>query len=395
MARGWACGRAALAGILGGAALALAGCAEAPPVPAPAAPAPPASAAASTASPPPAATRLQANARWVAAAYGDLPGWAQDGVLAAWPALLRSCARPAPAWLAACASAQALRDPDEAGVRGWLQAHLQPWRVETLDGAATGLATGYFEPLVEASRTPRGSFRVPLYAPPADLAARRPWFTRAQMEADAGARAALRGREIAYVADPLDALLLQVQGSGRLALTEPDGRRRLVRVAFAGHNDQPYQSVARWLVERGALTLEQASWPAFRAWARANPGRVNELLNANPRVVFFREEPLVDPAAGPLGAQGVPLTPGRSIAVDKGAIPYGTPVWLDTTEPQPWSPTPPPARALQRLVVAQDTGSAITGAVRADYFWGWGDGAEDRAGRMKQPLRMWVLLPRS
>jgi membrane-bound lytic murein transglycosylase A len=118
------------------------------------------------------------------------------------------------------------------------------------------------------------------------------------------------------------------------------------------------------------------------------------MLQANPRYVFFREEPLADPTLGPLGAQGVPLTPGRSIAVDRDAVPYGVPVWLDTTEPQPWSPTPPPPRPLQRLVVAQDTGGAITGAVRADYFWGWGEGAEERAGRMKQPLRMWVLVPR-
>ena len=370
--------------ILGAAAL-VAGCAEPPPRPAAVEP---------TTAPPAAAPLLRANARWVPAAWSDLPGWGDDSVLAAWPALLRSCARPAPDWSAACASARALAAPQESSVRAWLEAHLQPWRVESLDGSATGLATGYFEPLVEASRLPRGRFRIPLYAPPADLATRRPWFTRAQIESDGAARQALRGREIAYVADPLDALLLQVQGSGRLALTEPDGRRRLVRAAFAGHNDQPYQSVGRWLVERGAFTLEQASWPAIKAWARANPGRVAEMLAANPRYVFFREEPLADASAGPVGAQGVPLTPGRSIAVDRDAIPFGTPVWIDTTEPQPWSPNPPPARALQRLVVAQDSGSAITGAVRADYFWGWGDGAEDRAGRMKQPLRLWVLVPR-
>ena len=203
----------------------------------------------------------------------------------------------------------------------------------------------------------------------------------------------MRGREIAFVADPLDALVLQIQGSGRLRIVEPEGHTRLVRAAFAGHNDHPYRSIGRWLVDQGALTLEQASWPGIKAWARANPGRVREMLNVNPRYVFFREEPLVDPAQGPLGAQGVPLTPGRSIAVDKESIPYGTPVWIDTTEPA----VPPAARprALQRLVVAQDTGGAISGALRADYFWGWGDGAEEFAGRMKQTLRMWVLIPRS
>jgi membrane-bound lytic murein transglycosylase A len=201
------------------------------------------------------------------------------------------------------------------------------------------------------------------------------------------AQAALRGREIAYVADPLDALALQIQGSGRLRITEPDGRVRTVRLAYAGNNDQPYQSVGRWLIAQGELPAGQASWPAIKAWAKLHPARVNELLWANPRVVFFREEPLPDPAVGPRGAQGVALTPGRSIAVDPRSVPYGTPVWIDTTEPLS-------SRPLQRLVLAQDTGSAIVGAVRADYFWGWDGDAAEQAGRMRQPLRMWVLWPR-
>jgi membrane-bound lytic murein transglycosylase A len=160
-----------------------------------------------------------------------------------------------------------------------------------------------------------------------------------------------------------------------------------VRIAFAGHNGQPYASVGRWLVDRGELMPGQASWPAIRDWARRNPSRAHELLWANPRVVFFREEPLPDPAVGPRGAQGVPLTPGRSIAVDPRSVPYGTPVWIDTTEPVS-------SRPLRRLVLAQDTGSAITGAVRADYFFGWDAEAAEQAGRMRQPLRMWVLWPR-
>lgn len=375
----------------------LAGCDTAPPAPEPERPAP--QPPASARQEPPAAVKASPAARWVAARWDELPGWSQDGVLAAWPALLRSCERPAPAvaadWTPACTAARALREPDEARVRQFLQAWLQPWRVEALDGRSDGLATGYYEPLIEASREPRGAYRIPLYRLPAELEQqRRPWYTRSEIDGLPAARAALRGRELAYVADPLDALVLHIQGSGRLMLTEPDGSRRLVRAAFAGHNEQPYRSVGRWLVDRGAFTLEQASWPAIKAWARANPTRVGEMLAANPRFVFFREEPLPDPSIGPVGAQGVPLTPGRSIAVDRSAVPLGTPVWLDTTEPQPWSPTPPPARPLQRLVVAQDTGSAIVGAVRADYFWGWGDGADDRAGRMKQPLRLWALYPR-
>jgi membrane-bound lytic murein transglycosylase A len=283
---------------------------------------------------------------------------------------------------------------DESGVRDFLQTRLQPWRVENTQGQAEGLLTGYFEPLVDAGRQRSERFSVALHAPPADLAQRRPWYTRAQIDSLSAAQAALRGREVAWVADPLDALMLQIQGSGRLVFTESNGSRRTVRLAYAGHNDQPYQSVGRWLVDQGAFTLEQASWPAIRAWARANPSRVREMMAANPRYVFFREEPLPDPEVGALGAQGVPLTPGRSIAVDRESIPYGSPVWMDSTEPQPWQLNPPPARPMRRLVVAQDTGSAIVGAVRADLFWGWGEGIEDRAGRTKQPLRLWVLWPR-
>jgi membrane-bound lytic murein transglycosylase A len=283
---------------------------------------------------------------------------------------------------------------DDAAARDWLMQHLQPHRVEATDGAADGLLTGYFEPLLDASRTRRGAFQVPLYAPPPDLGQRTPYWTRQQLDTLPAAQAALRGREIAFVADPLDALLLQIQGSGRLRLVGDGGRVQTVqtvqtvRLAFAGHNDQPYASVGRWLIGQGELKPDAANWPAIKDWARRNPQRVQAMLWQNPRVVFFREEPLPDPALGPRGAQGVPLTPGRSVAVDPKSVPYGTPLWLDSTEPLS-------AKPLQRLVMAQDTGSAIRGAVRADYFWGWGEQAEAQAGRMKQPLRLWVLWPKA
>ena len=361
-----------------------------PPTPAPAA-APPADAEVLT----------TARGRWVAVDWSALPGWDGDAVIHAWPALLRSCERIAPeavaTWAGLCDAARALAAPDETRVRAFLRERLRPWRVEAQDGQQEGLITGYFEPVVEASRKRTARFAVPLHAPPADLATRVPWYARAQIDTLPAARAALHGREIAWVQNPLDALLLQIQGSGRLRFRE-GGSQQVVRLAYAAHNHQPYQSIGRWLVEQKAFTLEQASWPAIRDWARANPTRVKEMLQANPRYIFFREEPLPDPTVGPLGAQGVPLTPGRSIAVDKDSIPYGTPVWIATTEPVAWVPPAagvvlPPPRLLQRLVVAQDTGSAITGAVRADYFWGWSQGADLMAGRMKQPLRMWVLWP--
>ena len=326
-------------------------------------------------------------ARWVPVAWQDLPGWQADNVQAAWPALLQSCQRSTPSWTALCAAARHEQPANESEMRAWLTRNLQPYRVESLDGGVAGLMTGYFEPLVDARRRPNGQYRVALYAPPADLATRRPYWTREQLQTLPQAQASLRGREIAYVADPLDALALQIQGSGRLRVSEPDGRVRMVRLAYAAHNDQPYRSVGRWLIDQGELQAGQASWPAIRDWAQRNPGRIDELLWANPRFVFFREEPLPDPALGPRGAQGVPLTPTRSIAVDPKSVPYGTPVWIDTTEPLSNAP-------LRRLVLAQDTGSAIVGAVRADYFWGWDGDAAGQAGRMRQPLHMWVLWPR-
>jgi membrane-bound lytic murein transglycosylase A len=378
---------------LGGLLLAvLAACSTPPVLPPP--PAPPADlpAAPPAVEPvlPPAAgsVLLRPGARWVPAQWTDLPGWEQDRTHEWWSALLRGCDRPAAGWSRLCAEALFSAPADDVSTRAWLMHRLQPYRVEALDGAsAEGLVTGYFEPLVEAVRQPRGNFRVPLHMAPADLAQRKPYWTRQQLDSLPAAQAVLRGRELAYVADPLDALVLQIQGSGRMRVTEPDGRVQTLRLAFAGHNDQPYKSVGRWLIEQGEMRPEDASWPAIREWARRNPRRVNEMLWSNPRTVFFREEPLPDPSVGPRGAQGVPLTAERSIAVDPRSVPYGTPVWLDTSAPLSTEP-------LRRLVMAQDTGSAIVGAVRADYFWGTGEVAEQQAGRMKQRLRMWVLWPR-
>jgi membrane-bound lytic murein transglycosylase A len=273
--------------------------------------------------------------------------------------------------------------------RAWMMQRLQPYRVEphgaTVGGSAQGLLTGYFEPMIEASRVQRASFQVPLYRVPANLAARKPWFTRQEIDTLPEAKAALRGREIAWLADPVDALVLQIQGSGRLLVTEADGSQRMVRVAFAASNDQPYKSVGRWLLDQGLI--RDGSWPGIKAWVAQNPQRVQEMLWANPRTVFFREEALsdLDAAFGPRGAQGVALTPGRSIAVDKESIPYGTPVWLASSGP---------VVNLQRLVLAQDTGGDIVGAVRADYFVGTGAPAGEVAGRLKQPLQLWVLWPK-
>jgi membrane-bound lytic murein transglycosylase A len=329
--------------------------------------------------------RTFGKSRWQPVRWSDLPGFGSDALHEAWNAWIRSCERAQPPHAALCPEVRRLSIGTAQEQRDWMMQRLQPYRVEPLQGGADGLLTGYYEPMLEGSRLPSAAHQVPLYRVPADLVTRRPWYTRQEIDTLPQARAALRGREIAYLADPLDALSLQIQGSGRVRITEPDGRVTMARLAFAGSNEQPYRSIGSWLLQQGAI--RDASWPGIKAWARANPQRLQELLWSNPRVVFFREEPLpdLDAAFGPRGAQGVPLTPGRSIAVDKESIPYGTPVWLSS---------PGPLLNLQRLVLAQDTGSAIVGAVRADYFVGWGPEAGEVAGRLKQPLALWVLWPR-
>jgi len=324
--------------------------------------------------------------RWVQAAWSDLPGFETDALHEAWSALISNCARPNAAFAPLCGEVRQLAIADDAAQRAWMMQRLQPYRVESLAGQADGQLTSYYEPVFEASRRQSAQFNLPIYGVPAGWAPRRPWFTRQEIDTVPQAQAALRGREIAWMADPIDVLMLHIQGSGRLHIIEPDGRQHEVRMSFAGSNEQPYRSVNQWLLSQGVTRINP--WPdATKAWAAQNPGRVQQLLWSNPRYIFFREEALdeVDAAAGPRGAQGVPLTGGRSIAVDRDSIPYGTPVWLAS---------PGPAVQLEKLVVAQDTGSAILGAVRADYFAGTGPEAGRIAAAVNQPLRLWVLWPK-
>jgi len=335
------------------------------------------------------AAMQRSKSRWVPVRYSELPGWGQDRLHEAWNAWVRGCERPAPGHGALCTEVRQLSIATAAEQQAWVMRRFQPYRVTEPDGSVPGgLLTGYYEPIMSASRQPSATHRVPLFAPPAGLRSGQTWYTRQEIDTLPAAQAALSGRAIAWLADPIDALILQIQGSGRLKITEPDGRERQVRLAFAGHNGHPYQSVGRWLLDQRAI--REASWESIKAWAVQNPGRLNEMLWSNPRTVFFREEALSDFDArfGPRGAQGVPLTPGRSIAVDPQSIPYGTPVWLATQGP---------TTNLNQLVLAQDTGGAITGAVRADLFTGWGswsDAPYTVAAALKQPLQMWVLWPR-
>ena len=332
------------------------------------------------------ASRVQAKSRWVAVRWADLPGFEEDALFEAWNAWIKSCERPGPVFAPLCSEVRRLSLANGEEQRNWMLSRLQPYRVETLQGAAEGLLTSYYEPILMASRQPSVGYEVPLYRTPALLGSRKPWFSRQEIDTLPEARTALTGREIAWVADPIDALVLHIQGSGRLKVSEPDGSQRTVRLAFAGSNDQPYRSVNQWLREQGVSKINP--WPdATKAWVQQNPQRLQQLLWSNPRYIFFREEALSDFDAGfgPRGAQGVPLTPGRSIAVDPQSIPYGTPVWMASRGG---------AANLQKLVLAQDTGSAIVGGVRADYFAGTGVEAGLLASRVNQPLRLWVLWPK-
>jgi membrane-bound lytic murein transglycosylase A len=226
---------------------------------------------------------------------------------------------------------------------------------------------------------------VPLWSPPSDLAQRKPWYSRKEIDTVPAAQAALRGKAIAYLANPVDAMVLQIQGSARLQVTGADGTERWMRIAYAGSNDQSFRSPGKWLLEQGLV--RDASWTGIKAWLAQNSTRSQELIWSNPRVVFFKEEFLSgsDAALGPRGAQGVRLTPGRSIAVDPLSIPLGSPVWLAAgTGPS----------GLRKLVIAQDGGNAINGAVRADYFVGSGLEAGEQAGRIRQNLQLWILWPK-
>ena len=366
----------------------LAGCASGPVLErsrAPVAVPPPASTQSAPAPAPGGAVLVKGASRWVATDWAELPGWSEDRLFEAWNAWIKSCEKPAAPFAALCGQVRALSIASEEEQRAWLQARLQPYRVESAQGESRGLLTAYYEPVLEGSRLPTAAHAVAVYGLPSTLAARKPWFTRQEIDTLPQAQAALAGKTIVYLADPVDALSLQIQGSGRVRVTQPDGSVRFVRLAYAGSNEQPYRSVGRWLLDQGLI--KDASWPGIRAWLAQNPQRQQELLWSNPRVVFFKEEPLsdLDAAFGPRGAQGVALTPGRSIAVDRASIPYGAPVWLSSEGPM---------QVVQKLVLAQDTGNAITGAVRADYFVGWGAEAGALAGRLRQTLQMWILWPK-
>ena len=303
--------------------------------------------------------------------FADLDGWAEDDHGAALAAFRGTCARlGGPDWPGLCALAQGL-SPEAA--RSFFEAAFRP--VLTSDGRAP-LLTGYYEPEIEGSRRRTAGFRHPLYARPPELPDGRPWLTRREIEAGALAG---RGLEIAWVADPVEALFLGIQGSGRVRLAEGG----TLRLGFGGANGHERRSIGLEMVRRGLIEPFEASAATIRDWVRANPARGRELLRHDPSYVFFREVEGVGDDQGPLGAMLRPLTPLRSVAVDPAHVPLGAPVWVEKGGAEP----------MRRLMVAQDTGSAIRGPQRADLFFGTGDDAGRRAGAVRDRGRIVTLLP--
>jgi membrane-bound lytic murein transglycosylase A len=355
-------------------------------------------------------------------AFSELEGWAQFNPSATVEAFARSCRLWANRdntenlggagyggrladWRAACGGA--VRGTHDAGqARAFFEQHFVPYRVGE-GSKEEGLFTGYYEPLLRGSRRPHGRYRTPLYGKPKDLvvadlelfgkrwAGQRltgrirdgkfvPYPTRAEISRFGLAEA----KPILYVDDPLDAFFLHVQGSGRVVL----GDGKMLRVVYAGQNGHTYTAIGKVLLERGALSRDEVSMQTIRTWLMANPEVMQEVMDANASYVFFEEREIGDPALGPPGAEGVALTPEASLAVDRKFHALGVPVWVETVVPKP-NPLNG-ERSFRQLLIAQDTGGAIRGAARGDIFWGFGEHAEEIAGRMKSRGRMAVLVPK-
>jgi membrane-bound lytic murein transglycosylase A len=381
------------------AAFFIAGCASAPPSIPTACPACPVCPACPSVEPAKAAEKPLQAAEW-----SDLPGWYEEDPAPAFEAFRASCAvlDKRPLWRDICVSASNVQSLAAADLRAWFEAQFRPWALVNPDGSRQGLVTGYYEPVLRGSRTRTPLYPHPLFGPPDDLIdveladlypelkhmrlrgrleGRRlvPYYSRGEWAGQEQGRA---GNALLWIDDAFDLFFMEIQGSGQIVLD--DGSK--LRVSYADQNGHPYRSIGRWLVDQGELRIEQASMQGIKAWAKAHPARVAELLNANPSLVFFRELPLE--GSGPPGALGVPLTPERSIAVDPRQITLGAPVYLATTRPND-------SRPLNRLMLAQDTGGAIRGVVRADFYWGSGAEAGSLAGRMRQKGSLWALMPAS
>ena len=342
------------------------------------------------------------------ASWSDIDGFSEDDLTAVWPAWMQSCSAliNKPQWQATCGVAKTLKNPNKQAVLAYFTQNFNVYSATNQDGTDTGMITGYYEPMLKGSRTKSSQYPYPLYRQPNDLVTVElgdvypelknkrvrgklvgnkqegqkivPYLTRAEIESTP---APLAGSELLWINDIIDGFFLQIQGSGLVKLDNGEN----VHVGYANQNGQTYNSIGRLLVDRGELTLDQASMQGIKNWASNNMAKLRDLLNSNPSYVFFKELPAGLP--GPLGALGVPISAERSVAIDPKFIPLGAPLFLSTTQPNSAIP-------LKRLMVAQDTGGAIKGGVRADFFWGAGDIAGKQAGAMKQVGKIWILLPK-
>ncbi|QLI80136.1 MltA domain-containing protein [Chitinibacter fontanus] len=330
--------------------------------------------------------------------WHELPAWQADQLTQGWASWLKGCAKPRAAWATICAEAKSVAN-NTAAIRRFIETKLSPYQLINPDGNELGLITGYYEPVYPGSLTRTTTANQPVYAPPKDmitvaldevypeLKGKRlrgrivgnklvPYPDRAQIVAKG-----IDAPVLAWLTDPVHVQFLQIQGSGRVQLT--NGQQ--LRLGYADQNGRPYKPVGRWLVEQGLMDASDVSMQSIIAWAKANPARIDELLNSNPSYVFFRTLPTSED--GPIGSLGVPLSAGYSIAVDPNTIPLGSLAFIATTRPDN-------AGGIHRMVAAQDTGGAIRGSVRADFFWGTGDAAGELAGKMKQDGRLWLLWPK-
>lgn len=352
-----------------------------------------------------------------AIAFSDIDDWSSDDQASALRAFERSCiklsalpperamgrdgiAGTASHWQTVC---KAIGDSPNA--RAYFETYFQAY-VVVADGEHDGLFTGYYEPMLHGSRSPKPGFEVPLRAMPEDLVTASLGRFDSDLKGKRITGHVVDGRLVPYpersaindgvidaispaflwVDDEIDKFFLQIQGSGQVRLS--DGS--VVRVGYAGQNGQPYRAIGRDLIEMGALTREEVSLQTIRAWLAANPDKAAEIMHKNRSYIFFHELTELAGASGPLGSQNVPLEPERSLAVDRSFWPMGLPVWLETTAPMPQGDVP-----WRHLLIAQDTGGAIRGPIRGDVFWGAGDKAEHVAGHMKSEGRMIILLPKA
>ena len=331
------------------------------------------------------------------------PDLESDYLILAWPAWLQSCSTliNRPQWKSVCESALKIEALTNDKLSSYFYENFDLFQAKNTDGSSDGLITGYYQPVLKGSWTRTKKYNVPLYSPPNDLITvdlskvypelkyKRlrgrvegnkliPYLTREEIYKQ---NFPLQGNELVWLENSVEAFFLEIQGSGVVVFD--DGNR--TQIGYANQNGHPYRSMGRELIRKGELKRHKVSMQSIKAWAKKNKKKLQKFLNANPSFVFFRELPQGLP--GPIGALGVPITTERSVAIDRRYVPLGAPIFLSTTQPNSNEP-------LSQLMIAQDTGGAINGGVRADFYWGQGKKAGAKAGSMKQVGKIWVILPK-